>query len=65
MLALGHSLGMDVIAEGVETDEQLEQLRLLGCDKAQGFLFSAAVSADDSEAYHTPAAGSPVDEEPR
>jgi EAL domain-containing protein (putative c-di-GMP-specific phosphodiesterase class I) len=62
ILALGHSLGMDVIAEGVETDEQLEQLRLLGCDKAQGFLFSAAVSADDSEAYHTPVGG-PV--EPR
>ena len=64
ILALGHSLGMDVIAEGVETDEQLEQLRLLVCDKAQGFLFSAAVSADDSEAYHTPAGGPVEPEEP-
>jgi EAL domain-containing protein (putative c-di-GMP-specific phosphodiesterase class I) len=62
ILGLGHSLGMDVIAEGVETEEQLEQLRQLGCDKAQGYLFSAAVSAGDSEAYQTPASG-PLDQE--
>ena len=62
ILGLGHSLGMDVIAEGVETEEQLEQLRQLGCDKAQGYLFSAAVSAGDSVAYQTPVSG-PLDQE--
>jgi EAL domain-containing protein (putative c-di-GMP-specific phosphodiesterase class I) len=64
ILGLGHSLGMDVIAEGVETEEQLEQLRQLGCDKAQGYLFSAAVTAGDSEAYQTPASTAPDQEEP-
>jgi len=53
ILALGHSLGMSVTAEGVETQEQLGQLRHFGCDKAQGYLFSAAVSADASEAYQS------------
>jgi len=42
-VALGHTLGLDVVAEGVETDSQLEQVRALGCDGAQGFLFSAAI----------------------
>jgi diguanylate cyclase len=37
---LGHALGLKVVAEGVETDRQLAQLRRLGCDGAQGFLFS-------------------------
>ncbi|HEY1565686.1 MAG TPA: EAL domain-containing protein [Solirubrobacteraceae bacterium] len=37
---VGHALGLTVIAEGVETDAQLAQLRRLGCDGAQGFLFS-------------------------
>jgi len=39
-VALGHQLGLKVVAEGVETDAQLAQLRRLGCDGAQGFLFS-------------------------
>ncbi|MGH2895132.1 MAG: EAL domain-containing protein [Solirubrobacteraceae bacterium] len=37
---LGHALGLKVVAEGVETDVQLAQLRRLGCDGAQGYLFS-------------------------
>jgi diguanylate cyclase (GGDEF)-like protein len=46
VVALGHELGMSVIAEGVETDSQLARVRDLGCDGAQGFLFSRPVSED-------------------
>jgi diguanylate cyclase (GGDEF)-like protein len=38
--ALAHKLGMDVVAEGVETVEQLELLRAIGCEFAQGYLFA-------------------------
>jgi diguanylate cyclase (GGDEF)-like protein/PAS domain S-box-containing protein len=41
--AIAHSMGMDVVAEGVETVEQLEGLRAIGCEYAQGFYFSRAV----------------------
>ncbi|MBD2579498.1 EAL domain-containing response regulator [Oscillatoria sp. FACHB-1406] len=40
IIKLAHSLGMDVVAEGVETLEQLEKLRLFGCELGQGFLLS-------------------------
>jgi EAL domain-containing protein (putative c-di-GMP-specific phosphodiesterase class I) len=40
---LGHMLGLEVIAEGVETDLQLARVRDLGCDGAQGFLFSQPI----------------------
>ncbi|MGB0111622.1 MAG: EAL domain-containing protein [Ilumatobacteraceae bacterium] len=39
VVRLGHSLGLTVVAEGVETPLQLNRLRELGCDKAQGYLF--------------------------
>ena len=46
VIELGHALGLTVIAEGVETDVQLAHLRELGCDGAQGFLFSGPVNED-------------------
>jgi EAL domain-containing protein (putative c-di-GMP-specific phosphodiesterase class I) len=50
IINLGHSLGLKVVAEGVETEEQLEFLRANGCDQMQGFFFSPAISAEDVEA---------------
>ncbi len=47
MIELAHALNLSVVAEGVETTEQLARLRHLGCDRAQGFLFSPAVSSAD------------------
>ena len=44
-IGLAHSLGLKVVAEGVETQAQLDYLRRLGCDMVQGFLFSQAVPA--------------------
>jgi diguanylate cyclase (GGDEF)-like protein/PAS domain S-box-containing protein len=40
IIELSHALGMAVVAEGVETQSQLDQLVALGCDRAQGFLFA-------------------------
>jgi EAL domain-containing protein (putative c-di-GMP-specific phosphodiesterase class I) len=40
IVTLGHALGMKVLAEGVENDEQRVLLRLAGCDEMQGFLFA-------------------------
>jgi diguanylate cyclase (GGDEF)-like protein/PAS domain S-box-containing protein len=45
IVEMAHSLRLNVIAEGVETEEQLSQLRELGCNSVQGFLFSRPVSA--------------------
>ena len=46
VVELGHALGLNVVAEGVETDMQMAQLRELRCDEAQGFLFSRPVPSD-------------------
>jgi EAL domain-containing protein (putative c-di-GMP-specific phosphodiesterase class I) len=43
-------MNLRAIAEGVETEEQLDYLRLHGCDEMQGFYVSRAVSAQDLEA---------------
>jgi len=45
IVSLAHSLRLKVVAEGVETSEQLSVLRSLGCDQYQGFCFSPAVPA--------------------
>ena len=46
IVSLAHSLHLKVIAEGVETEEQLDFLRRLGCDQYQGYLCSPPVPAD-------------------
>ncbi len=49
-LVLADSLGLRSVAEGVETPEQLQVLRTLGCDMAQGYLFSRPVPLDEAVA---------------
>ncbi len=46
VIALGHALGLRVVAEGVEHERQLSLLRHLGCDLAQGYLFARPLTAD-------------------
>ena len=46
MVDMGHKLGYTIIAEGVETSEQLKILKNLGCETAQGYLFSKPATAD-------------------
>lgn len=47
VIDLVHNLGYTVVAEGVENIETLNQLKLLGCDQAQGYLFSKAIPAEE------------------
>jgi diguanylate cyclase (GGDEF)-like protein len=47
VIQLAHALGLEVVAEGVETEQQLAVLRSLACDFAQGFLFSRPVPAGE------------------
>jgi EAL domain-containing protein (putative c-di-GMP-specific phosphodiesterase class I) len=44
---MGHSLGMKVIAEGIETEEQMELMRFYGVDEAQGYFFKPPVPQDE------------------
>jgi len=46
ILSMAHSLGLACVAEGVETEPQADRLRELGCDHAQGYLWSRPVPAD-------------------
>jgi diguanylate cyclase len=46
IIALAHSLNMDVVAEGVETSSQLEKLNSLLCDQVQGFLLARPLTSD-------------------
>ena len=50
VITLAHALGMHVVAEGVESGRQRDRLRELGCDFAQGHLFSRPLAADAFEA---------------
>ena len=47
IVAMGHSLDLRVVAEGVETAEQSAYLRSTGCDEAQGYLFGRPVPSDE------------------
>lgn len=49
IISLAHGFRLEVVAEGVETEEQRKLLRLLSCDQMQGYLFSRPVAADKLE----------------
>ncbi len=49
VIALAHGLGIDVVAEGIETQAQLEALRALACDRGQGYWFARPLAADGME----------------
>jgi diguanylate cyclase (GGDEF)-like protein len=55
IISLAHSLRLKVVAEGVETQEQLEQLRTLGCDQFQGYFRTPAVPAGQIAQFLQPA----------
>jgi EAL domain-containing protein (putative c-di-GMP-specific phosphodiesterase class I) len=47
IIAMGHALGVEIVAEGVERDEQWQFLCSEGCDQVQGFLFAPPVRGAD------------------
>lgn len=51
VINLAHALRLEVVAEGVETEEQYAFLKLNACDKLQGYLFAQPMAADDVEAF--------------
>jgi diguanylate cyclase (GGDEF)-like protein len=56
IVSLAHTLGLRVVAEGVEDDQQVRLLRELGCDQIQGFYVSRPVPAEDVDAMLDPGA---------
>jgi EAL domain-containing protein (putative c-di-GMP-specific phosphodiesterase class I) len=48
IIMLGHKLNMDVVAEGIETESQMQKLRQLGCDYGQGYFFAKPLSSEDA-----------------
>jgi EAL domain-containing protein (putative c-di-GMP-specific phosphodiesterase class I) len=54
-MSLGKTLGLQVVAEGVERPLQEQTLRALGCERAQGFLYSRSVPAAEVPSFFGPA----------
>jgi diguanylate cyclase (GGDEF)-like protein len=61
-IELGHNLGLTVVAEGVETDHELAELRRYGCDSAQGFYFARPMPAASFERWLSGVRDKPVGE---
>lgn len=51
VFALGRALDLELVAEGIEADDQLDRVRLGGCQTGQGFLFAHALSAADADTF--------------
>lgn len=51
VISMSHSLGFEVIAEGVDSPPQAELLRAMGCDQIQGFLFSPAIPSEEATRF--------------
>jgi Amt family ammonium transporter len=60
VISLAHGLGIDVVAEGIETTSQLELLRSLACDRGQGYLYAAPLPAVDLEDLFAAESGAPL-----
>jgi diguanylate cyclase (GGDEF)-like protein/PAS domain S-box-containing protein len=61
IILMAHSLGLKVIAEGVETGEQLQVLQQRKCDEVQGYLFSKPLPADELTQFYARNSGSAAD----
>ena len=57
VIQLAHALGLQAVAEGVETEEQLRALRTFACDRAQGYLWSRPLAPADVELFLAPRSG--------
>jgi EAL domain-containing protein (putative c-di-GMP-specific phosphodiesterase class I) len=58
IVSMGHAMGLKVVAEGIETQEQRERIARLHCDFGQGYLFGQPMSLGDLESFlRGPASG--------